>query len=215
MARSSLLVAVTVLTFAGCASGSGGGDEGADPDAEVGTAPDAARSGDPDAPSGPIDATPIDATPIDAMPIDAMPIDAMVGGPPDTCAQAEDVTTDAMGGAGATRTGNTTGYADDISTPSSCTGYSADGPDAIYAVTVGAGVTITATATPTTAWDISLEIVSPCAFTPTCHAGADSGFGGDPETAAYTTTAAGTYFIAVDSYSPGTEGAYSVNIRVQ
>lgn len=117
-------------------------------------------------------------------------------------------------GAGTTITGDTTGYADDVATPSSCTGYTSDGPDAIYAVNLSAGQTVTAIATPTTAWDLSLEIVMPCALAPTCLDGADSGFGGDPETASYTATGAVTVYVVVDGYNPGVEGGYSLNVRI-
>lgn len=203
MRGSSLLATVFVLTLGACASGSGGEND-----------PDAGKVDNPDAAGPPIDAPPmpIDASPIDATP---MPIDAPPGTVPDTCAMAEDVTTEALTAGGATRTGNTTGLVNDVTTDSGCSGYTADGEDAIYAITVTAGQTITATATPSTAWDISLALVSPCQLTPTCHDGADSGFDGDPETVSFTGAPAGTYYLVVDSYNPGEVGAYSVNIRIQ
>lgn len=160
-----------------------------------------------DAPPGAIDA-PLGT--IDA----ALPIDAAMAGNPDTCTQANDLTAAAMG-AGTTVSGNTTGYADDVATPSACTGYTSDGPDAIYAVNLTAGQVLTATATPTSPWDISLELVMPCTITPTCLDGADSGFGGDPEIASYTATSAVTVFVVVDGYNPGVAGAYSLNVRIQ
>lgn len=217
--RRPVLVPVALSVLLGaCASGSEGSG---DPDASGGGGPpDAAKVDEPDADPGAPDAAPApdaalapDAAPgtPDAMPIDAMP----PVGPPDTCAQAEDVTADALTAGGAVRTGDTTGHADDVSLPSTCTGYTTDGPDDIYAVTVTAGQTITATATPATAWDISLELVSPCAATPTCHDGSDSGFGGGAESVSFQATAAGTYYIAVDSYDPDDFGGYSVTIRVQ
>jgi hypothetical protein len=114
---------------------------------------------------------------------------------------------------GTTVTGDTTGYADDVRPASACTGFLPDGPDAIYSVTVNAGVTITAVATPTTGWDISLELVQPCTATPTCLDGSDVISGA--ETVTYTTTAQGTYFIVVDGYNPGVAGPFSLNVRLQ
>lgn len=198
-----------MVLLAACAQGTSGGD-GDDVDAS--TAIDA-KLDNIDAPS--VDAPPgsIDAA-VDAPPsaIDAG-IDAPPGAAPDTCAQAQDITAGAMMTNGITVTGDTTGYADDVRPASTCTGFLPDGPDAIYSVTVNAGVTITAVATPTTGWDISLELVQPCAATPTCLDGSDVITG--PETVMFTTTAQGTYYIVVDGYNPGVAGPFSLNVRVQ
>lgn len=202
----SRVAALTFALVAACAQGQSSGD-GDEVDAR-----------DVDAKQDLVDASTVDAPPsaIDAPPgaIDAG-VDAPPGAGPDTCAQAQDLTAAAMMAGGTTVTGNTVGYADDVSLPSTCTNYSTDGPDAIYSVTVNAGAVITAVATPTTNWDISLEIVQPCALMPTCIAGRDVGFGGDPETITYTAAAQGTYFIVVDGFNPGIAGPYSLNVRVQ
>ncbi|MBZ0236082.1 MAG: hypothetical protein K8M05_27385, partial [Deltaproteobacteria bacterium] len=139
-------------------------------------------------------------------------VDAPPGAVPDTCAQALDITAGAMQAGGITVTGNTTGLIDDVRPPS-CTGFLPDGPDAIYSVTVNAGVTITAVATPTTSWDISLELVQPCSLMPTCHDGSDVISG--PETVMFTTATQGTYYIVVDSWDAAVAGPYSLNVRVQ
>ena len=201
-----------LLALAGCASGSGSGNEGddAEPDARVvGGEPDAA---DP----GPIDGAPPDddARVIDAMPIDAMPIDAMPGGPPDTCAQAQDITTGALQALGITLAGDTTGYADDVRPSGTCTGFLPDGPDAIYYVTAAAGQQITAIVTPA-GWDISIYLTQTCTLDPACLTGADSGLSGAPESVAYTAATAGTYYIVVDGWNPGVQGAYSLNVHLQ
>ncbi|MCA9680532.1 MAG: hypothetical protein H6709_09395 [Kofleriaceae bacterium] len=223
------LAALAAAALAACASGSDqpvGDDDTAAPDARVTPGPDAADPIDATPVDGAtidgatidgatIDATPIDATPIDATPIDAMPIDGMVGGPTDTCAQAQDLTAAANMAGGVTVVGDTTGYADDVNPASSCTGYAPDGPDSIYVVTLTAGQTVTATATPTTSWDISLELVTPCATTPTCLDGADSGLSGAAETATYTAGAAQTVYVVVDGYNPGVAGPYSLLVQVQ
>ncbi|MBE7452385.1 MAG: hypothetical protein HS111_26940 [Kofleriaceae bacterium] len=199
------LLAIGLVLATACAQGQGG-------DAVDAVAPD----GKEDVVDGPpaVDGPRADAGP-DAGPATDASVDAPAGTGPDTCAQAQDLTAAAMNAGGVTVTGDTTGYADDIRPPSSCTGYLPDGPDAIYAVTVAAGVTITATATPTpTTWDISLELVQPCTLTPTCLAGADASISG-PETLTYTTTAAGTYYVVVDGYNPGVQGPYALNVRLQ
>lgn len=198
-----------MVLLAACAQGTGGGD-GDDIDAPptIDAKLDNIDAPTVDAPPGAIDAR-IDAPP---SAIDAG-IDAPPGAAPDTCVQALDVTAAAMVAGGTTVTGDTTGYVDDVRPASTCTGFLPDGPDAIYSVTVNAGVTITAVATPTTGWDISLELVQPCAATPTCLDGSDVITG--PETVMFTTTAQGTYYIVVDGYNPGVAGPFSLNVRVQ
>lgn len=116
-----------------------------------------------------------------------------------------------MGASGVLLTGDTTTYANDIDTPSSCTGYGNDGPDAIYMLDLTAGRTLTATVTAT--WDISLSLVQPCTLSPTCVAGVDAS-GGD-EVLTRTITAPGVYYLAVDSYLPTVYGTYSLTVRVQ
>lgn len=178
-----------------------------------GEAPD-----DLDAPGTAIDApgTTADAPTVDALPpIDAAidaPIDAAPAGPPDTCAQALDITAAAMVGTGVVLTGDLTGYANDIQPASTCTGFTNDGPDAVYVLTnLAAGRTITATVDAPT-WDSSVEIVQPCTLTPTCLVGRDAG---NPESVTFTTTAPGTYHVIVDSWDAGAFGAYTLTVRVQ
>lgn len=203
------VAAVSLVLLAACAQGENGGGDNVDAPVAIDAKVDNVDAPPTiDAPPGAIDAA-IDAPP---SAVDAG-IDAPPGAAPDTCAQALDVTAGAMQANGVTMMGDTTGYADDVRPASSCTGFLPDGPDAIYSVTVNAGVTITAVATPTTGWDISLELVQPCTATPTCLDGSDAITG--PETVMFTTTAQGTYFIVVDGYNPGVAGPFSVNIRVQ
>ena len=95
-----------------------------------------------------------------------------------------------------------------------CTGFDNDGPDAVFALTLPAGKMVTATVTPT-GWDAAVEIIQPCALTPTCLAGKDVGFSGDAETATYSTTASMTLFVVVDSYLATAKGPYALTIRVQ
>lgn len=210
--KSVVAVALALIPIVGCASGQSSGDDD-DVDARVidataidtpGTVTDAAAV---DAPAVVVDAA------VDAAPIIDAPVDGMTTGAVDTCAQALDLTTAAMAAGGTTVTGDTTGYANNVEPATACTGYGNDGPDAIYQVTVPAGRIITASMT--TSWDGAVEIVQPCAMVPTCLDGTDSATGAGTEIATFTTTAAGTYFIVVDSYLPSVYGAYSLNVRVQ
>lgn len=229
--KSVAWLAVALLPWLACASGqTGDGIDGRTVDAPAvavdGAALDApALDAAVDAPTDagtdatPIDATPTDAPPTDAAtdapPTDAPPTDAATDapstGPVDTCAQARDITTGALTPAGITLTGDLTGYANDIQPASSCTGFTNDGPDAVYAVTLPtAGRIITASVT--AAWDSAVEIVQPCGLTPTCLIGQDNG---DPEAVTYTTVAAGTFYVIVDSWDPGSFGPYTLTVRVQ
>jgi hypothetical protein len=162
-----------------------------------------------------IDGAVVDATPIDGAVTDAMtdaPIDGGPIGNADTCATAVDITAAAMMGAGTTINGNLTGFANNIQPASSCTGYTNDGPDAIYVLSnLTAGRTITATVSAPT-WDSAVEIVQPCTLTPTCLVGRDVS---DPESVTYTTTAAGTFYVIVDSWDVGSYGPYTLTVRVQ
>jgi hypothetical protein len=236
----TLASAVSLTAVAACASGSATGDDvdAATVDARaidaVAVAIDAAEVDATVVDATVIDATVVDAAVIDAAVIDATVIDATVvdatvidatvidagaidGGitVPDTCAQAQNLTAAAAMGTGTTVTGNTTGAADDVSSPTgTCTGYTPDGPDHVYVVTLNAGQRVTATATPTSSWDISLELVTPCSASPTCLAGSDSSISG-AETATYLATATTTVYVVVDGYNPGVAGPYSLLVRIQ
>ena len=198
---------------AACASGTPG-----NPDAPKGGGADAHADAPitpiPDAPPGTPDAA-VDATPPDATIVDAMPPDAMLpdGGPlgnGDTCGTANDIS----GQTSFTFSGDLTGLANDIEPSPSCTGFDNDGPDAIFIVTAGAGKTITASIT--TSWDSSIEILSMCAKQTGCVAGSDSAIGSpQTETTSYTTTAAGTYYVVVDSWDVGAYGPYALTITIQ
>ncbi len=203
---------IYMCALAACAAGTPG-----NPDAKVVGGADAAIDASDqtaDAPGSPDAADTPDADTPDAMPPDAMPDAGVVTAAPDTCAQALDITTAAHAAGGAQYSGDTTGYADDVE-PIGCTGYSPDGPDAIYLVTLAANETITATVTPTTSWDTSLELTSDCTYNATCVTGSDSGFDGDPESITYTATAAGTFYLAVDGYNPGIQGPFTLSVHVQ
>lgn len=171
-----------------------------DPDARVridGLRVDARKVEADSNPEAPDARRPPDASP----PIDGAP-------PlPDRCEQASPVV------AGATATGNTTGYANDVEI-TGCTSFFPDGPDAIYTITVAAGQTINARVQPVE-WDASIYIAATCSFAPACLAGSDLSAGFDAETASVTVGAAGTYFIIVDGWDPSAYGPYSLTVNLQ
>ncbi len=126
----------------------------------------------------------------------------------DTCAAAPVV------GPG-TYSGTTAGLTNDYQLSSTgCTGYVSPGPDAVFAVSLAAGQTLTATVAPD-AFDVALYAVTDCASAESsCVDGSDSGFGGDPESIAYTATAPTTLYLIVDSWSSSSSGAYSLDIAI-
>jgi hypothetical protein len=103
-------------------------------------------------------------------------------------------------------------------------GYLQKGSDVAYTIALTAGQTITATvsgADPT--YDPGVYLLGPgiaaCSadVTATCVAGADATLEGEDETFTYTATAAGTYYVIVDSfYSPGgalAQGAFTLTVN--
>ncbi|MCZ7679365.1 MAG: hypothetical protein M5U28_11630 [Sandaracinaceae bacterium] len=126
----------------------------------------------------------------------------------DTCAAAPVV------GPG-TYSGTTTGLANDYQlSATGCTSYVSPGPDGVFAVSLAAGQTLTATVTPD-GFDAALYAVTDCALAESsCVDGSDSGFSGDPESIAYTATAPTTLYLIVDSWSSSSSGAYSLDIAI-
>jgi len=82
----------------------------------------------------------------------------------------------------------------------SCTGYSANGPDAVYMIDLLQGETFGACEDPAAGYvDLAIWLVSDCTDPEnTCVAGDDSG---NPECVEYTAEADGTYYLIVDTYS--------------
>jgi hypothetical protein len=140
----------------------------------------------------------------------------------DTCGQAVAL----MNGVSAS--GDTTAAADDYQVEvnissvcdnnSSLGGYTYDGNDVAYTITVPNGKKLTITVNPTTQWDPAVAIVESCASAgPTCLGGADEGFDGDPETADYTNTTGAdkVVFVIVDSYSTSSDGPFTIQATLQ
>ncbi len=129
----------------------------------------------------------------------------------DTCPDALDVS------GGGSFSGNFADLNADYS-PSgyNCTGFSEDGPDAAYVLTLSAGQTVTADMTSATGTDIAVYIVTDCTdVTNTCLDGSDSVVSSGTESASYTATTAQTVYIIADSYSSSTSsGTYALDVSV-
>jgi hypothetical protein len=124
--------------------------------------------------------------------------DACAGPPPnDTCAGAIDLQVQGL----AEFVIDLCDYINDY-TPAipSCTGYSTNGPDAVYAIDLLQGDTFGACEDPVSGYiDLAIWLVSDCTDPEnTCVAGDDSG---NPECVEYTAEADGTYYLIVDTYS--------------
>jgi hypothetical protein len=169
---------------------------------------------------------------IDAIDTDAGDTDALVcqlidaGAPVDMCTGAEqepvnDVCADAIDltfgvqCGGAFRYGDSTGYFGNLEPPAACTSnFTLDGPDAIYRVHAEDGQTITATVSPDQGYDAGLYILSDC-LSSACLVGKDSALAGGIESVTTTAEGTGTYYIVVDSWSPGVEGCYAIAVTVE
>jgi|GEM_PF-3879429 len=108
---------------------------------------------------------------------------------------------------------DTTNAVNDYWDTSGCTGFSSNGKDLTYELTLTEtkDVTVTMDPTPYVSFDASVYLVTDCADIPgTCLAGADSG---NPETFTVTLEA-GTYYIIADAYSTG-EGLFDLTIECE
>ena len=109
-----------------------------------------------------------------------------------------------------TISGDSAGFENDYSPGSSCTGYSANGTDVVYSVTLAAGETLDASLLGS--HDTSLYVVSDCTdVTASCLAGDDT-FGSNPEVVTYTSMAGETVFLIVDGYSGS--GTYDLTVTL-
>jgi hypothetical protein len=115
--------------------------------------------------------------------------------------------------------GTTGGYGAELGTNNatgSCTGFTQDGRDAVYAVSLAANQQLTASVS--AAWDAAIYVVSSCAASgTTCLAGQDNG---NPEELTYTNGAtATTVYVIVDSWRLGNattvrEGNYTLTVTL-
>jgi hypothetical protein len=90
-----------------------------------------------------------------------------------------------------------------------CTGFPATGPEAVYMVTLEAGQTFFASASPVDGFiDLSVYLVTDCEDPAgSCVVGDDSG---NPEEISYTPEEGGTYYLMIDTYSSCGDGLVGV-----
>ncbi len=108
--------------------------------------------------------------------------------------------------------GSTLGAADDLSSTGVGTWYTSTtcnelfpGADVVYRYTATATGTVRVTVTPQRGYDVSVALLSSCAQN-ACVATEDRHLAGEPEVLTFPATQGTTYFLAVDSYYPGTAG---------
>jgi cysteine-rich repeat protein len=114
-----------------------------------------------------------------------------------------------------TLTGTLDGFANQYNpTSDGCTGYGEPGEDVAYAVSLTAGQSLSATLTPNDGQDLALYLVTSCENAANaCLAGADDGYGGDPETLMHTAAADEQLYLIVDSYH-SVSGAYTLDFTI-
>lgn len=113
--------------------------------------------------------------------------------------------------AGGQFTGTIDDYNNDYSDPSVCTGFSANGGDAIYSLTgnVGDIVSVSMDAD----FDAALYATTDCGdLFSTCLAGDDSG---NPEEIEFVIDTTDTIFIVADAFSSGGTGDYTLDVSVR
>jgi hypothetical protein len=126
--------------------------------------------------------------------------------PNDTCA---------MTGIDATAGGTFVGAIDDFTNDydpgaTGCTGFVAEGGDAVYTVNLAQGEILSAELTAD--FDSSLYVVTDCSMvTSTCVVGDDS-FG--TESVEFAAATAGTYYVIVDGYAATASGIYELSVSV-
>lgn len=168
------------------------------------------------------DVSVVDASP-DVSVIDASPDVSVVDGGTtnDTCQLATVVQSGVMVSGDTTNANNDYDVNANISLVCDLTDlsfYTFDGNDVAYTISVPSGKTLTATVTPTTAWDPAIAIVSDCGNAgPTCLGGDDFNGVSSPETGTYTNSSGQTktVFILVDSYSTSEYGPFTLTATVQ
>jgi hypothetical protein len=94
-----------------------------------------------------------------------------------------------------------------------CTGYTENGPDRAYSVTVNAGDQLQVTLHGNGGWDAALYVVSNCSdINGSCVAGSDVGTNTD-ETVAPVFPTSGVYYVIADGYN-GTQGSGTLTAHI-
>ena len=120
----------------------------------------------------------------------------------DVCAGAIDIQGQSLASWDVNLTNAGTYYNDYSPVAPSCTGYTANGPDAVYSINLAAGEEVTISELGDC--DTSIWIATDCGnLAGSCVAGADAVGGSATETVTYTAAAAGTYYVIIDSYATG------------
>lgn len=107
-------------------------------------------------------------------------------------------------------------YTPTLTPPTGCTGFTANGADVVYLVTLPDGGSIDLVYTSSA--DASVYLVNDC-VSPSdaaCVAGADLTFAGEPETLSYVNTSgsAQTLYLILDSFGTGSFGTYTLTGRL-
>lgn len=140
----------------------------------------------------------------------------------DGCRAALPLAVGTSAAAPARSTGTTRGAANDYATrggTGACVDVFLDGPDVVYALTLRTGQSLDVVATPATA-NLALYLLGPgdasaCDATASrCIGGVETGGGGEPETLHVTATAAGTYYLVVDSFASIQYGDFTLDAWV-
>jgi len=124
----------------------------------------------------------------------------------DTCAGATPIEPCSAG----TITGDLTWAIADYSPTNNCTGYSANGKDVVYMLTVNAGDQVHVVYT-TPSYDGSIYIVSDCADMSSCVIGEDDP---EPETFTWTVATGGIYYLIADAYATGGGGPFTLDYSI-
>jgi len=95
-----------------------------------------------------------------------------------------------------------------------CTPFSQPGNEIVYQVALLAGQTLSATATPSAGFDLSLYLLSSC-DPASCVLGADASFTSQPESLIYTAAVDETIYIVVDAWSPQAQGFFTLDLALQ
>lgn len=131
-----------------------------------------------------------------------------------TCATAEALT---MTAGKATSTGDTAKATNAVTISSSgCTGWTSNGFDLFYRITLTAGTTYTVTLTPDSSFDPMLYVFTDCSKPEsTCQTGwgLDTVGSGTAEVVTVTPTTTGTFYIGVDSYSASEYGTFTIEVK--
>lgn len=124
------------------------------------------------------------------------------------------LTAETLAGTG-TNNSTTVGYMNNLSLPSSCTGFGTTGADRFFQILLSSGKTLTASVTPTSSWDPAIYLIrasEAANSTPTCLDGDDSGAAAASNLASYTnaTGADEMIVIAVDTISSSGSGTFDL-----